>query len=246
MSAPAAGREPLGFRGGPLRVSAVLPGGAAPTGPATARLTPVNAGARGAGTPAEVEPVVIPFHDRVMMQLPRDTPPGTYRGVLTLGGVERPIVAEVEPRVFLRAAPPSLELTGGPRQRVTATMVLMNRGNVAVEVGRAHAFSLFDEGGIECAIGRAAVARLRPGERRIDRFADALAEMHGGLVRMSVDPGKGPVQPGETRALRLSLTVPERLQPGHAYSGSWALHNFNYSVRITVPGGAAGGKEAQE
>ena len=69
-----------------------------------------------------------------------------------------------------------------------------------MEVGRAHAFGVFDEGGVECAFGRAAVATLSPGERRIDRFADALAEMYGGLVRIFVDAGTGPVQPGAASA----------------------------------------------
>jgi hypothetical protein len=244
MSPAAAGGEPLRFRGAPLRVSALVPARRAAFGAAAARLTP--SGARkgaGAGAPLEVEPVVFPQEDQVHLRFPRSTPPGTYRGVLTLDGAERPIVAEVEPQAYLQASPRRLELAGSRRQRVAAELVLMNAGNVAVEVARAHAFGVFDQGGVECPFGRAALAELGPGERRLDRFADAVAEMYGGLVRISVDAGKGPVQPGEARTLRLSLTIPERLKPGHTYSGKWALPNLGYPVRITVSGGAAAEKE---
>ncbi|HEX2093437.1 MAG TPA: hypothetical protein VHG28_13615 [Longimicrobiaceae bacterium] len=247
MSPAGAGGEPLRFRGGPLNVVALVPGRAPPPGPAAARLTGGVARSDAAGGAAlEVEPVVLPMENRIYLQFPRSTPPGIYRGVLTLDGAEWPIVAEVEPQVFLQAAPPRLELVGRPRQRVTTECVVLNAGNAAVEIGRAHAIGVYDQGGVECAFGRAAVATLLRGERRIDRFADALAEMYGGLVRISVDAGKGPVQPGETRALRLSLTVPERLKPGHTYSGRWVLHRLRYPVRITVSGDAAGEREARE
>lgn len=237
------GSAPLSFRGGPHHVTAVLPGRTAGPALATARLTRGGGRARGAAPPVEVTPVVVPIADQVMMQLPPGTAPGTYRGVLSIDGGEREIVVEVEPHVQVDADPPRLELTGRPGQRLSAQVVATNRGNVPVELQRANACGLFDEGGIECAIGRAAVAELAPGERRIDRFADALAEMHGGLVRINADAGTGPLLPGESRTVRLSLTVPERLKPGHVYSGRWALDTLQQTIRITVPD-AAGRKEA--
>lgn len=245
MSPASAGGELLRFSGGPLQVVGFVPGRTPGPGDAAVRFAPGGRRSGGAvGAPLPAEPVVMPMENRVFLRFPRSTPPGTYRGMLTLDGAERPIEVEVEPEVFLQAVPSQLELSGAPRGRITAECELMNGGNVPVEIGRAQAFGVFDEGGIECAIGRAAVAELRPGEKRIDRFVDAVAEMHGGLVRMSVNPGKGPLQPGEARTIRLSLTVPERLKPGHAYAGNWVLHNLSYSVRITVAGGAAGAKEA--
>ncbi|HET7231289.1 MAG TPA: hypothetical protein VFJ16_14870 [Longimicrobium sp.] len=243
MSPAAAGGEPLRFRGGPLRVAALVPGRGALGGAAGVRLT--RSGARqgaAAGTPLEVEPVVIPLQDQIQLRFPRATPPGTYQGVLTLDGAERQITAEVEPQVYLQGTPRRLELSGQPRGHVAVELQLMNGGNVAVEVPPEHTVELFDESAVEGAFCRAAGAELRPGERRIDRFADALAELCGGPVRVAADAGKGAVQPGETRTLRLSLAIPERLKPGHTYSGSWELHNLHCPIRITVTGGASAGK----
>ena len=54
------------------------------------------------------------------------------------------------------------------------------------------------------------------------------------MVRIKVDEGSGLVRPGESRALSIVLALPDRLQPGHTYWGTWSLEYLQYYVRIHV------------
>jgi hypothetical protein len=237
----AAGADtPLRFRGGPTALAAAL---AAPL-PASAAAAPVDVAARAAESPSPRLSLALPAErasrlvvaDRVArLDVPRDTPPGSYEGTLEIGGETRSVVVDVEPEPFLRLVPPRLVLTAAAGARVPVELALVNLGNVAVEVRGAYAFGLFDVVGVERAIARTFVGEKTEGGSA-DRLVDALGEEHGGMVRARVEQGAGSVEPGETRALTVTLALPDRLRAGHTYWGTWPLDYLRYYVRVTCAG----------
>lgn len=176
--------------------------------------------------------------------LPDSTPPGTYEGAVQVGKERYPVVVDVEAYPQLLLSPPQLLLQAEPGVELEAHLSLLNVGNVPCDVGRSQTFGLFDVHGAERSIGAALRNRSAKGERRLDRFAEELATSHGGLVRVAVREGSGTLPPGELRELKLTLRLPDGLEPGRTYSGTWPLHNLRYYVRIEVPGKARTAKEA--
>jgi len=166
------------------------------------------------------------------LSLPTTTPPGAYRGTIQVGDQEHVATFEVEPRLNLRMVPGSLLLQGRPGARVTAQLTLVNRGNIAFEVKRVHAFGVSELDGLERAFGQTFRAKLPAGERLIDRFANALAESHGGLVRVRIAKGAGNLAPGDARELEAVFKLPDRMRSGRAYAGTWPLGYVRYGVQI--------------
>jgi hypothetical protein len=171
------------------------------------------------------------------------------------------VVIEVEPEVELQLVPDQLALRAAPGDRPTVALTLVNAGNVPAAVRRTHAVGLFATGGVERALHRTYVelrggpagkgddaggeggprARAaRPAERPVDRLFELLGEEHGGLLRLTVEEGAGDVAPGERRELRVTLAVPDDLRRGRTYTGTWALHDLRYHVRLVVEDGEAG------
>jgi hypothetical protein len=171
----------------------------------------------------------------VRLALPASTPPGTYDGTMRLGAKSVPIVAEVEPYVSLRLAPAQLQFEAAPGAEVTAHVTVFNDGNVPLELGSAHAFGLYDTTAAERSIRVALTATVAPGERRVDRLVDELADGHGGLMRVKVAEGAGMLEPAGVAQLELLFRVADALEPGRTYSGTWPLHNVRYYVRVVVP-----------
>jgi hypothetical protein len=228
---------PIRFRGTPLSLAALAAAPVEAPREHVVRLAQperaVLAGGRELRAVAAVGDGVLRLH------LPRSTPPGTYRASMEVEGEEREVEITVDPDVFLRIFPERLDFTAAPGAHVPQQLALLNLGNTPVEVRGAYAFGLFDEGGLDRAIGRMATAS--EGQRRIDAFADAVADEHGGLMRVKVESGEGTVQPGETRELNVNLHIPQNVRPGHSYFGTWPLYYVRYYVRVTGAAGEAQG-----
>ncbi len=174
----------------------------------------------------------------IRLTLPTITPPGAYRGTIQVGDQKLDATFDVEPRPYLRLIPGSLFLRGRPGSRVTAQLTLVNGGNVPFEVKRVHALGVSEVDGLERALGQTFRAKVPSGERRIDRFADALAEAHGGLVRVQIAKGAGSVAPGASRELEAVFKLPDRMHAGRVYAGTWPLDQVRYGVRIDTGSGA--------
>ncbi len=179
------------------------------------------------------------------LRLPRSTPPGEYAGAAELGGRSVPVSAEVQPFHRLRATPPSASLRVTPGKAVPLEIGLANLGNVPADIQARHTFCVFDSSGIDRALYVALTEEPPSGQRRIDRLMDELATYHGGLVRLDVVDGAGPLPPGEQRALRLELRFSERVRPGRAYAGIWLLENLRFAVRAETAPESAARKEAR-
>lgn len=179
------------------------------------------------------------------LSLPTSTPPGTYAGTIRVGERPHQVAVEVEPRIQFRFSPAGLVLRGAPGSPVTSGFTLFNTGNVPFDVRRVYAFGVFDVDGLDNAFGQTFRARLEPGERRIDRFAEALAEGHGGLVRVRVLKGSGEVPPNTIREVEATFRLPDRLRPGRTYAGTLPMSYARYGVRIETSGQQREGEEAE-
>jgi len=224
------GADRIRFRGTPRVLEAAVESATGVAGAHPVHVDSLTAGARG---PVEGIAVTAGADPIVRLSLPSGTPPGTYRGLIEFDGAERPVELVVEPEVMLRLLPARLVFEANPGERVPFELSLVNVGNVAAEIRGAYAFGVFDVAGSERAIGKMVSGDATTEQRRVDVFADAVAEEHGGLVRVKIDSGSGPIAPGATTDLNVTIHVPDRIRPGHTYWGTWPLHNLRYYVRIT-------------
>jgi len=173
---------------------------------------------------------------RLHLSIPRGTPPGTYNGSVELAGRQYPVEVHVEPRAYLLSSPRQLVLSGHAGEQVHVDLALANSGNVPGEIGKTHAFGLYDVHGAERAIGTAFRQAEESGAGRVEHLLQQLAAGHGGLVRVQVTKGAGSIAPGEVRQLQLTLHLSSDLVAGHTYSGVWPLENLRYYARVRATG----------
>lgn len=171
---------------------------------------------------------------RLHTSLSRSTPPGTYRGTAELAGTRYPIEVHIDPAPHLSLSPRQTILSASPHSVVNVDLMLGNSGNVPCLIGRTHAFGLYDVQGAERAIGSSLRHTGNANENRTERLLKELAAGHGGLVRVEVREGAGPIAPGDVKPLRLSLHLPDGLKAGHTYSGTLPLENLRYYFKIAV------------
>jgi hypothetical protein len=168
---------------------------------------------------------------RMRFALPVTTPVGTYHGAAIVDSIEYPITAEVDPQPHLAVSPSQLEVHAAPAATVNTELTLLNKGNVACEVGKALVFRLFDVDSVDRGLGAALGEETEKG-RRVDRFIEEVVAAHGGLVRVAIGKGTGTIQPGEHREIALSFRFSDKLTPGRDYYGYLSLYNLHYSVRV--------------
>jgi len=172
---------------------------------------------------------------RVRLKFPRNTPPGSYEGMVRIGTSEFKMVAEVDAEPHLDLVPSHLLLAAAPDSEATVELTAVNDGNAPFEIRNAHGFGLFAIGGVENALGAAYREALCGGQERWNIFGDKLAESHGGLVRVQVQHGAGELGPDQMRSLALRLKFPDNLKPGNTYTGTFRLHNARCVFRVEVP-----------
>lgn len=172
---------------------------------------------------------------RTRLRLAAHTPPGRYRvAVEYAGGQQRELTIAVEPRPRLRVLPGTLRLAGTPGATVTARLLIENRGNETLKIGKLLVSGLFDNGGIEAAL--AAVYRLET-DRIEDIVSTGFARLraaHGGLLGLHVREGTGDLPPGARRQILLEAKLGEKLLAGHGYHGTIELGSHRIAVQVAV------------
>jgi hypothetical protein len=231
---------PIGFRGTPILIEGLVP---IPyqiiLGGALVRVT--LKGSSDKGTEA-LNVQTVPSGQSatlVRFSVAENTPSGTYGGDLYAGDAHFPITAEVEARQQVQISPTRLSLSGLPGSQLTIELTAVNSGNTGAEIAEAGGFGLFDVHGAERAIGET----LRSdnefgkelGERRVDRLFNQFAKEHGGLARVQFREGAGQLPPGAYRRLKALIRLPDGIQPGHTYSGTWSIGEVRLYVRVDVP-----------
>jgi hypothetical protein len=182
-----------------------------------------------------VRALTAPAGNRTLIRLvlPSTTPAGALDAVVELGDERYEAVVRTSEAVHLEASPASLDLAVED-STATATLNVVNLGNVAVDVPDISAFGVMMEDGVETAIGTGLMTR-DTGIDRVGRFADALAERHGGLARVSIESGAGRLEPGSATTVRARIELGDRPVPGRTYHGLWPLGPLRIVVLLRVP-----------
>ena len=169
---------------------------------------------------------------RMRFNLPPVTPAGRYQGSAHLDDHEIPVIVEVQPRLGLAISPGNLFVEASAGTEAIASATLLNRGNVACDIGKAYVFRLFENGGYDRALAAALRDETERGRARIDRFIDEFVDASGGNVRVSVEHGSGTVQPGELREITLRMKFPAQLAANTGYYGYITMHNLHFCVNV--------------
>lgn len=180
-----------------------------------------------------------PTFSTLSFRLPMSTPPGSYRGSADLGGKQIPIMVDVEPRSCLRFMPSKLVYRGKSGTGFSDEVILLNLGNVEVEIPAKDTFCLFDSSGVARAFYRGLTEENPTEKGRIDRVMDELAKSHGGLMRVTVSKGAGRLAVEEARELAFDLHFSRRLSAGHTYRGTWQVAEASLEVEIELAGNEA-------
>ena len=228
--------EPLVAKGTPRRLTVAIPDAAL----ATAQGRQIEASLEGAtiervsltglrssrpGKGPAIKVRVAPF-----------TPPGRYEGTATIGETTVPIVAEVGPTSTVRSDPLQVIVSPAPSETLTVTVTLTNLGNVPTDVPTESTFPLLDRSGFGDAFYHSIAEPPPEGKQRIDVLFDDLAESNGGLVvATATKDSAGPIAPGGSATIQLTLTFSDRLKPGAQYAGAWNIDATHIPVRVTVP-----------
>jgi len=230
MSVPVGNSVPLRFSGPAASLETILP---VPV--AQASVPVVVAMEDPALRPLAWARILTPGVARIRLKFGRNVPAGSYSGSLRVAGAEYRFVAELSCEVHLRASPPGFTTEGLAGGQTTAEITLVNAGNGDYRVRHAYLFGVFQEGGVDRALGKAYRASAADPRPWIDRVGDNLTASYGGLVRAQVTRGAGVLPPGEVRQLDLVVQFPDHLRRGYTYSGAIEFGNVIYPMRIAVP-----------
>jgi hypothetical protein len=231
--APSKARKPnralLRFSGPPARVQALVP---IPADTLTGASLTLELDTGPVAVPA-LAVASAPGQSTVRLVPAQPLPAGHFRGRLaTLG---ESLEAEVEVLGKARARPYPTRLELETRGESEVTVDLLNTGNVDLQVAEAYAIPLEASG----TLGRAIVAGITTKERGVQRWgaaADSIAASQAGVARVAVRDGAGPIPPGQSRRVVAVVRLPDELEAGVTYVGSWRLDGRNVPLRVTVPG----------
>ena len=162
------------------------------------------------------------------------TPPGTYQAELDIDGEQRAVVMHVTEEVALAIAPQALVLTNAPGTKIQKQIVLTNDGNVAVTVKNIGAVVLDDELA-HCRALRGALTDVGHTMKTLDDFAAALGRRYRDVYEtaaLRVQNEEVTLAPGDTRALDLTITLPEKLERRSRYTASAAISTGTLTFTI--------------
>ena len=182
---------------------------------------------------------------RCKLRLDRMTPPGIYKGTVEIQKQHIPLVVEVESRRQLRLFPKLayLEANRGSQQKFRLTMI--NVGNVPFVIPKLSAFGLYDQMGVDTAVGK--VFRKKSAEHGplVEYLMEQLQEGYGGIVKLGLGQGAGDLNPGEVRELEIEIKIPDDVVPGHSYWGLWTICDYNFKFEIDITSTADSDDEHQ-
>jgi hypothetical protein len=173
----------------------------------------------------------------VALALDPHTPPGTYHARLDVEGEQRTVVMHVTEDVALSIAPQEIVIANGPGEKIQKQVVFTNDGNVPVSVKTIGAVVLDDELA-HCRALRGALADVGHTMKNLDDFAVALGRRYQALYEtlvLRVQNEEVTVAPGETKAVDLTITLPEKLELRSRYKGYAAISTSTLTFTI-VPG----------
>lgn len=170
----------------------------------------------------------------VALALDPRTPPGTYNAELEIHGQQRSVVIHVIEDVALTIAPGEIVLPNRPGEKVEKRVVFTNDGNVPVSV-RSLGTVVLDEELVHCRALRGALSDVGETMESLDDFIAALGRRYKKLYEtlvLKVKNAEVIIEPGQTKSVDLTITLPEKLESRSRYSGYAAISTSSLTFTI--------------
>jgi hypothetical protein len=162
------------------------------------------------------------------------TPPGTYQAELDVDGEQRSVVVHVTEDVALALSPDEIVLPGRAGEKFEKRVVFTNEGNVPVHVKALGAVVLEDDAA-HCRALRGALQDVGDTMKNLDDFAVALGRRYRAIydtIALRVQNDEVTVAPGETQAIDLTITLPEKLEKRARYGGTAAISTSTLTFKV--------------
>ncbi|MGH9143097.1 MAG: hypothetical protein ACRD2I_18350 [Vicinamibacterales bacterium] len=156
----------------------------------------------------------------IALSLEPGTPPGTYHAQLDVDGELREVVLHVTEDVAFTIEPSELVIPNRRGEKVTKQIVVSNQGNVAIAVKTIGAI-VVDEELVHCRALRGALADVGKTMKTLDDFITALGHRYHDLydkLVLKVHNEPTMIAPGETVAIDLTISLPDKLETRGRYS----------------------------
>jgi hypothetical protein len=161
----------------------------------------------------------------ISLALDPTTPPGTYQAELEVEGEQRTVVMHVTEDVTFSITPDELVLPNHAGAKVQKQVIFTNHGNVPLAI-RSIGTVVLDEELAHCRALRGALDEVGDTMKNLDDFLVALGKRYKAIYAtlvLKVQNEKVTVAPGETRALDLTITLPEKMEARSRYTGYAAI-----------------------
>ena len=171
----------------------------------------------------------------LMLNLAPTTPPGTYHAEIDVDGHLQPVVVHVTEDVAFSIEPSTVVVPNRPGEKVKKQIIVTNSGNVAVSMKSIGAVVLDDELA-HCKALRGALRDVGAKMTKLDDFVTALGRRYHDLyetLTLKVQNENTTVDPGDTQAVDLTITVPEKLNARTRYTGYAAVSTQSVSFVVT-------------
>lgn len=171
----------------------------------------------------------------LMLNLAPTTPPGTYHAEIDVDGHLQPVVVHVTEDVAFSIEPSTVVVPNRPGEKVKKQIIVTNSGNVAVSMKSIGAVVLDDELA-HCKALRGALHDVGAKMTKLDDFVTALGRRYHDLyetLTLKVQNENTTVDPGDTQAVDLTITVPEKLNARTRYTGYAAVSTQSVSFVVT-------------
>jgi hypothetical protein len=170
----------------------------------------------------------------VSLTLPSHTPPGTYYAQLDINGQQRTVVMHVTEEVSLTIDPEEIVLPHAPGEKIRKRVIFTNDGNTPVNI-RSLGTVILDDELLHCRALRAALVEAGDTTEGVDDFFVVLARRYKKLLEtliLKVQNQAVTLEPGDTQAIELTITLPEKLDARTRYSGIAAISTSNLTFTI--------------
>jgi hypothetical protein len=170
----------------------------------------------------------------IALALDPTTPPGTYHAQLEIEGEQRNVVLHVIEDVSLEVMPQELVLPSRAGEKVEKQVVFSNTGNVPVNV-KTIGTVVLDSELAHCRALRGALSDVGDTLKGLDDFVVALGKRYKAIyetLALKVQHDKLTLAPGETQAVTLTITIPDKLDPRSRYTGYAAISTSNLTFTV--------------
>lgn len=168
------------------------------------------------------------------LELPSTTPPGTYEAALDVDGDQRPVLLHVTEHVSFTMHPDHLVVPNRPGEKIKKQIVVTNDGNVPLTF-RTIGTVVLDDELAHCRSLRGALADVGETMEKLDDFLAALGRRYKqayDTLALRVQNERVTLDPGETRAVDLTITLPDKIDARARYTGYAAVSTAALSFTV--------------